>query len=438
MVDALGERDGDHKWACPEVAVVLPRQNGKGVLLEAKALHSLFLSGARLILWSAHEFKTAREGFLRIRDLVTNCDHLRRRVERVRTSHGEESVILRDGARLQFVARSRGSGRGFPVDDVIFDEAFALTDEHMAAMIPTISARPNAQIWYTSSAPLAHSSVLRRLCLRGRKADPGLAYLEWSADPATDPDDRQAWADANPALGIRISEEAVQRELGAMAREDFRRERLGIASLSEDGEQIVDPDVWRARADPGSQITGQVAFALDVTPDRSSASIGVAGLREDGLRHTELVGRMTTQWLVHRLCELVGKWDVAAVALDATSPAASLIPELERAGIKAKPERGDTRLEIVGASAMAQACGGWYDAVVTDRLRHLDQAPLNAAVSGAQRRASGDTAWRWWRRESAVDITPLVAVTLADYAFALHADDGKPAVEPWFSFGYGD
>jgi hypothetical protein len=61
---------------------------------------------------------------------------------------------------------------------------------------------------------------------------------------------------------------------------------------------------------------------------------------------------------------------------------------------------------------MAAACGRFYDAVVNRRVRHTDQVDMTAAVAGAATRKLGD-AWAWSRSSSAVDISPLVAATLA-------------------------
>ena len=170
------------KWSAFEVGLVTPRQNGKNGILEARELAGLFLFGERLILHSAHEFKTAQEAFRRVMFLVENNDDLRKRVARVRTSHGEEGIELRDGARLRFIARSTGSGRGFSADCVILDESYALSSEAMGALLPTLSALPNPQVWYTSSAGKRDSTQLMMIRDRGRAGgDPGLAYFEWSA-----------------------------------------------------------------------------------------------------------------------------------------------------------------------------------------------------------------------------------------------------------------
>lgn len=171
---ALGERE-DGLWAASEVGLIVPRQNGKGGILEARELAGLFLFGERLLLHSAHEFKTCSEAFRRLRDLVVNTPDLLRQVapRGIHSAHGDEGIELRDGRRIRFVARTGGSGRGFTGDLIVLDEAMKLSGAIMSALVPTLAARPNPQIWYTASAPLpvVESDALRRLCRRGRAGD---------------------------------------------------------------------------------------------------------------------------------------------------------------------------------------------------------------------------------------------------------------------------
>lgn len=161
---------GHSRWVCNEVGLIVPRQNGKGGILEALELAGLFLFEDDLILHSAHEFKTAAEAFRRILFLIQNTPDLDKEVDRVRTSHGDEGIELKTGQRLRFVARSTGSGRGFTGSRIILDEAYNLSAANMSALLPTMAAVRNPQLWYTSSAPLPRqeSDTLRRLCKRGR------------------------------------------------------------------------------------------------------------------------------------------------------------------------------------------------------------------------------------------------------------------------------
>lgn len=418
LTHSLAERK-DGKWAAFEVGLVVPRQSGKGSVLEARELAGLFMFGEQLILHSAHEFKTAQEAFRRILFLVENTDDLRKRVARVRSSHGEEGIELKTGQRLRFVARSSNSGRGFSSDLTVLDEAYALSASAIGALLPTLSARPNPQIWYTSSAGKLDSSQLMMVRDRGRAgSDPRLAYFEWSADPLCDALDREAWAAANPALGIRIEPEFVEAEASALPEAEFRRERLGIWDDEIVGADWVIPaDAWNACADGESEVEDPVAFAIDVSMDRAHASIAVAGLRADGLPGVEVVDfRRGTSWVVKRVAELVDRHGALAVGLDPGGPSGSLIPELEAA----------LNVPIVTFSSrdLAQACGSFYDAVISGQLRHRSQPELNLAVSSARKRPLGD-AWAWARKGAASEITTLISSTLALRTYS-EATTAKP------------
>lgn len=406
---ALGEVDG--RWAAPEVGVIVPRQNGKGSILEARELAGLFLFGENLILHSAHEFKTASEAFRRLLSLVEQNDWLESRVSRVRTSHGEEGLELRSGQRIRFVARSTGSGRGFTGDLVILDEAYALTDAHMAALLPTLSARSiqgNPQIWYTSSAPLETSEVLHRLRRRGRVGDNRFAYLEWCALAADEPD---AVAEANPGLGIRISPDFCETERASMSAESYARERLGIAPDVADSSAIP-LDAWKTALKPDTP-GAPVCFSLDCTPDRGWSSIATADRTV-----VELVDhRRATGWVYQRCLELWERWHCRFL-VDGAGPAGSLGAELERQGVT---------IEYLGAKDVARACNLFHDDIIEGRCTVLD--PFSAttpAVVGAIKKPSGDT-WRWGRNIDG-DVSPLMAITLARWGAASPGGTFEPMV----------
>jgi phage terminase large subunit-like protein len=259
LVLEAGLRRRGSRWAAFEVCLIVARQNGKGTVLEALELAALFLfPDVRLILHSAHQFKTAAEAFLRVRSVIEGNPDLESQVARIRTAAGAEAIELKDGKRLRFVARSSGSGRGFTSDLVILDEAYELGDQEMAALLPTLSARPDPQVWYTSTAGDPGSVQLGRVRERGvAGGDQSLAFLEWSADEAAyDPGDRRDWARANPGLGIRIAEDYVEREMSALGPEAFARERLSIGDYPVDGGawETISADAWGACAAPGARL----------------------------------------------------------------------------------------------------------------------------------------------------------------------------------------
>jgi hypothetical protein len=418
-VDVILAERRDGKWAAFEAALLVARQNGKGGILEILELAGLFLLGERLILHSAHEFKTSQEAFLRIKDLIDNCDELRRRVARVRTSHGDEGIELLTGQRLRFVARSRSSGRGFSGDRVILDEAQELPRSAMGALLPTLSARPNPQVIYagTVPSPSNDSEHFETVRDRGRRGDdPSLAWLEWSPEPTgpddsydlVDLDDEANWAAANPALGYRITAETIARERNALGSDEFARERLSIWHASASVTTAIDMTEWASLKGLEEQRPSPVAFAVVASPDRRWSTIAVAGLRTDERRQLQIVqtGR-GTDWVVARLVELFAEWKPVAVAVSPDDPIASLIPDLAAAKI---------RLLTVSTREMAQGCGMVVDGVTAGTVRHCAQPVLDVALSAACKRRTGEQ-WVWAAPAGGkVDISPLKAVTLALYA----------------------
>jgi phage terminase large subunit-like protein len=254
-------RTGGGQWSAFEKGLIVARQNGKGAILEALELAALFLDdfGAELILHSAHEFKTASEAFRRIQGRIENHPSFRRRVRQVYLQRGAESIELKNGKRLRFIARTGGSGRGFSADLVILDEAYELGNDAMAALLPTLSARPNPQIWYTSTAGLPSSSQLGAVRARALAGDAAsLAFFEWSVDPdAYDPADPRCWAQANPGMGIRITPEYIAKERSALAPEEFARERLSVGDYpvgTAGSWDVIGEDAWGSAVAKGARM----------------------------------------------------------------------------------------------------------------------------------------------------------------------------------------
>lgn len=418
---ALATR-GD-RWSAFEVGLIVSRQNGKGSIIEALELAALFLfDDVRLILHSAHKFDTAADAFRRILALIQSNPDFDRELKRpggVIRSHGSESIELRNGKRLRFIARSSGAGRGFAADLVILDEAFNISSDSMSSMLPTLSTRPTPQVWYTSTAGEPTSVQLGRIRERGlRGSDPSLAFFEWSVDPDDyDPSDPVCWAQANPGLEIRITSEYVELERAALTPDDFARERLGVGVYPTDLANawlVIARDAWMSLEDERSQAQDPVAFAVEVNKVegqhlsfRPVTSVCAAGFRADGRIHVEVVEhRAGTEWVVPYVADLHRRHRPCAVVIDPTSHAGALIEDLEKHGIEV--------VKPFTSRDAAQACGQFTNAADPDvrGLAHLGQDSLNRALAGAMKRDLSD-AWAWDRSSSAADISPLVGCTLA-------------------------
>jgi hypothetical protein len=429
--DSLGTNEDGSRWAAFQVAIVVPRQNGKGGILEARELAGLFLFGEALIIHSAHQFDTSIEAFLRMEELIAGTPDLARRIRKIHRSHGHEGFTLRNGQRLRYRARTGSGGRGFTCDCLVFDEAMELPAKAVSATISTLTTRPRPQIYYTGSAvdQTIHENGeqlagLREKAIRGSEAR--LVYLEWSVDapnpadvPAEVLHDQSAWASSNPAFRIRVTPEYIADELGALDARAFAVERLGIGDWPalEGAGSVISLDQWeklKVEPSPSSAMKDPVCFAFDVSPERTTSAISVAGYRPDGAFHTEVVEHdKGTGWVVPWLIDRHERHNPLAIICDKRSPANSLVPEIAEHGIE---------VVTVSSEEHAQACGIFFDAVDQERLHHLGTAELRAALRGAAKRPLGD-AWAWARKTSGVDISPLVACTLAVFGVSTLAPE---------------
>ncbi len=440
----------DGKWAALECGICISRQNGKGSVLEARELLGLFVDdrrfpgvGARLAVHTAHEAKTAHEGFERLSLLIEGTPRLRAKLRgKPRQSEGGE-VIRVGPRRIRFRTRTSGGGRGLSGDLLLFDEAMILLSGVHEAVWPIVTARENPQIWYTGSAvdkeePLMdeHGIVFARVRKRGIAGDADLLYAEWSLDyespdevppeVAADPD---SWEKTNPNLDVRLSRRIIAVEQRTLSPRGFARERLGVGDWPDPNRtnRVIDEDSWRAAlVDESSVMLDPICFAVDVSPGRSRAAIGVAGRNASGKNQVEVVRRFrSTARVLDTLDELIKKHGRRCeIMVDGVGAAASLVPAMEEKKMN---------VVVVTGGEHARGCGMFYDGIVGDEetgspptLVHLGDPALTAAVAGAVKRPLGER-WAWNRKDSTVDISPLVAVTLALYGF-LRKRQGAPGI----------
>lgn len=436
LQQSLGERPGG-KWAATEVACFVPRQNGKGALIEARVLAGLFLFGEKLIVWTAHEYKTAQEGFLRIRELIRSAPEFHKLVKRYWEGSGEQGIELTTGQRLRFLARSKGSGRGFSGDTVILDEAQALTLEQMKALFSTLSAKPNPQVWYFGTPPDDPTAWIYGVKEDGERGKPRLAYSDWGLklhldDPALleKMTDRDLWYAANPALGIRITEEFCEDELSRL-KSGFASERLGAwLPKATGGAGVISEELWRDQVDPVGARPLDIALAIQVNYRRTHTAIVAVGRRPAGGLLTSIIDyRPGTHWVVGRTLQLKSRWNPIAIAVQDKGPTGSLLEDMAKVGLlpsvdRDDPKRGD--LAIPFADDVADAYGMYVDAATERRLWHLDEAPLNLALATAEiRPMSGGTAWDY-RGDAEV----LIASTLALWAHETRIDKVTVEYDP--------
>lgn len=433
----------DGRWAALTTCDEVGRQAGKGDAEEIVELWGL-VQRAERILHTIHDaVLLATEAHGRMLSLIDGHADLRRKKLRAWSGTGQQMVEMRNGGIIWYRTRAGGGGgRGVDeVDRVVIDEAQHAELGQVEALSPTqlMSVNPQTNVMGTGGLD-GKSGWWWSLRRRGLLPDPGdFSYLGFTAERLSVVDGRidiqrpdistldlflEQVHKTHPVLQRRPDKVAFlaeeYRKLGAEA---AALEYLCFWAPEPDADvQVVMPN-WPLVVDPSSVIASHRQWALAVSPDRKWGSVGVAGRRADGDLHVE--------WMAHRS---MVQWDVVAdvsagyrntkipIRIHVAGPEAAFIAPLRAAGVDV--------VEVSTAEA-AQATGQIIDAVMNQQLHHLGQPSLDKAVAGAVLRVGSDGASVWSEKNSAVEITPLRAVTVALGGVPAAAPVGPNAMYSW-------
>lgn len=431
--DVAGEYHADTKIPCYRtVGIGVSRQNGKTTLVCSRIARQL-IAPRQTVAYTAQDRGLARTKWDEHVELLMSTPFADR-VGRVDRTNHREMLVMDNGSRYMPVTpTAKKAGRSLSIDLAVIDEAHAHPDMGVvSAIAPAMAARPYAQIWVLSNAGTSQSALWRHYTDIGRLevANPGstMCWIEYGADPdITDPFDRQAWAEANPSLGLPggVLETALSDAALTLEHSIFLREHLNVWA---DNAQLtgIDAVTWAACRNDDLMPGTEVALGLDFTPERDRGALVVAGVvdhNDEAVCAIEILeAGSDLERLVSRAAEVANRWN-ALITIDRGSPAASAIPVLER-----DTARGDGthRVRLIPMTELVRACGDFHDAAIHARLSHRGDYRLTDAVIGASKRPVGE-AWAWKRRGGA-DISPLVAATLARWGVVSAPEELVPAV----------
>jgi hypothetical protein len=251
--------------------------------------------------------------------------------------------------------------------------------------------------------------VLHRVRSRGHAGgDPGLYFAEWACTADDDPADPESWSKANPSLGMLIEPDRIATAQRSLEPAEFAREHLGVPEPLEGdfASGPIDIEHWQSLTDGESITVSDERLALDVTPDRSFATIGIAGKRADGLDHVGVRHREPGYgWIVARAKQLCDGHGCPLVVVKG-SPAEPFVADLELAGVP---------VDVMSVHDYALACQRFVDAVnaMEPPIRHRGNPDHVAAIAAAQVKPVGDGGFVFSRRSSSADLTPLTSAAVA-------------------------
>jgi hypothetical protein len=438
-----------------EVVLTVPRQSGKTTLILAwmvwrmtTAAHrwgsqnATYLAQTRFAARKKLERDFARRLRIAKRSFHQITNPKARPVKatqwKLSLNNGAEHIMFGTESYLQIEAPSETASHGDTLDMPVIDEAFAQRDDSVEqAVEPATMTRTSPQLCVVSTAGNAKSKYLYLKVLAGREACKSgvhgvVCYMEWSAPEDIDFDEPGAFHSYHPAVGHTIRESRLRAKLAKARRnpedveedgddpgeDGFRRAygNIWVQTPPLDGgglPVVVDLKKWGSppllAKTPAGEITSRSidrrVFGVAVAPDGVTSSIAMVGRNRDGLPHLEVVELQPgTWWLERRLIDLRTKWSPVAFAYHG-GPAHGVAPEIHRAA-------GKVEVHKVAGQEYVAACAAFLMAVEADRIRHVGQAWLTAAIGGAAKHTTS-AGWTWDFKAATADITPLVALTVA-------------------------
>ena len=415
------------RWAAQTTGREMPRQNGKGDEVEVVELWGLTQRG-EAILHTVHDaVLLATQTQQRMLGVLEGHPDLRRLVKRKWQGTGQQMIEMTNGGVIWYRTRTGGGGRGVDnIDRLVVDEAQHATEEHLAAVSPTLFENPNPQVNALGTAGLTgHSAWWWTMRCRALSGDPGaFGYVGHTAERVSlddagevvqepvDVADRGLWVAANPALSSPRSAGKMaflEEQLRLLGPSSFAREHLCVwdppPRLAEQFEVVVGESLWRSLAvvgDGPDWLSSPVTVGIDAAPDGSYASIAVAGSCPEGGVGVEVADHHPgMDWVPARVADMVAAHRPKAVLLDGRSAAAALVRPLSNLGV--------TVTEI-STDVMTRSAGEFLADATAGLVHHRSRPVLDAAVASSARRRVGN-AWTWERRDRVA--SPLVAATLA-------------------------
>ena len=388
--------------------LLISRQNGKTFLARMLILTHLLKWNTDVLIMSSNR-SMALETFRQVANALENNDHFKGMVKQIRHANGTESIEMLSGARLDVVAATRDGSRGRSINGLLYiDEVREISPEGYRAAVPVTRAHPNSHTLLTSNAGDAFSTVLNELRERALSAPPkSFGFYEYSAPQYCKITDRAGWAQANPALGYTITEEAIEEAIATSPIENTRTETLcqWIDSLSSPWPHGVLEETSDSTLT--IPIGGYTIFGFDVSPSRRNASLVAGQVMADGRIGVGILQTWESQVSV----------DDLKIAADIKGWADQYRPKMicyDKYATQSIAERlanaGQVTQDVSGQQ-FYQACSDLLDGLVNNRVVHNGQDELIKQMNNCAAKVN-DSAWRIVKRKSAGDISAPISLAM--------------------------
>lgn len=410
LLDDMLAYDDDGLWIHSRFGLSIPRRNGKNEVLVILELWAI-KNGYRL-LHTAHRNTTAHSAWERLYEAMNRSGVI---VTSAYRALGRETLESDAGGRVEFRTRTAKGGLGEGFDILVVDEAQEYQDDQESALKYVVTDSENPLTIYLGTPPTPQSSgtvfpKFRAAVLAGKAANAG--WAEWGVDQETDPNDRAAWYEANPSLGLKLTERAVADEVtGDIV--DFNIQRLGMW-YSVNLKSAITAVAWAAlKVKQLPELKGRLYVGIKYGHDGENVSLSIA-VKTTTPRQIFVEGydcrpiRAGTGWIVQFLTATAGA--VKQVVIDGPAYQGMLVNDL-------KAERVKCKVIVPTVAQVISANAAFEQAVEGQTLAHNGQPSLEQAAVNCEKRMIGQHGGFGYQSTiPGVDVSLLDSVILAHWA----------------------
>ena len=435
LIRNIMAKDADGLWIHSKVGYSIPRRNGKGEILVMRELYGL-LNGEK-ILHTAHRTTTSHSAAVRLVKELDDRGYIEiqrpdktKKYEKSYTfskQFGLERIHIYDGdkgGQIDFRTRSGKGGLGEGFDLLIVDEAQEYQDDHESALKYVVTDSANPQTIMCGTPPTAVSSgtvftKFRNDCLSGKGNHS--YWAEWSVEEEHEFDDREAWYETNPSLGLVLTERKIEDEAQG-DKQDFNIQRLGLWIRYNQHSAITEKQ-WKSLQVSSANLKGKVAIGIKCGKQINNVSIAVACKTNDDRVFTEVINSKPlaegVEWITAFIKRM--KSEPLKIVFDGAQAQTIIQDAFKDAGIKGL--HLPTVMEYIDANAK------WEIAIMQKSVIHSEQPQIAEAVTNCEKRAIGSHGgFGYNSTKSNTDIGLMDAMILAHWAVLTFKEKKKQQI----------
>lgn len=410
LVNHLFGVNDDGLWTHSRFGYAVPRRNGKTEMCYIAELWGLH-KGIN-ILHTAHRISTSHSSFEKLKKYLEDMGLVDKEDFKSIKAKGQERIeLVSSGGVIQFRTRTSTGGLGEGFDMLIIDEAQEYTDDQESALKYTVTDSDNPMTIMCGTPPTMVSggtvfTKYRESILSGGRKNNG--WAEWSVDKTTDVRDIDAWYRTNPSLGYKLSERAVEEEIGP-DEVDFNIQRLGLWLRYNQKSAISKLDWNKLKLNSLPTLRGKLNVGIKYGKDGTNVAVAVGVRTLSKKVFVEVIDcqniRNGNDWIVNFLA----KASPNKVVIDGASGQDILYEQVKKVGVK--KVLLPTVKEIIVANSM------WQQGIYEKSIVHMDQPSLSQVVTNCEKRNIGSSGGFGYKSQfDDMDISLMDACLLAHWA----------------------